>query len=103
MANNLKQDSDIVEVIQDAVAEANRVKEDLRAGKDGYDKLYLSEELIEKHREIMSAAEKEISEEYKSQGTLSGNRVCEINRGMDDYALTMNDIMMLIEKADGNK
>lgn len=103
MANEQKRNDDIVRVIQDAVAEANRVKDDLQMGKEGYDKLYLSEELIEKHREIMDAAEKEISEEYKSSGTLSGNRVCEINRGMDDYALTLSDLMMLMEKMDDDK
>jgi hypothetical protein len=47
----------------------------------------------------MDTAEQEITDEYRSSGTLTSARVCDINRGMDDYVLSVQAVMSLMEKA----
>ena len=47
----------------------------------------------------MDAAEQEITDEYQSSGVLTSARVCDINRGMDDYVLSVQTVMSLMEKA----
>jgi len=51
----------------------------------------------------MDEAEQEIADEYRSSGSLTGARICEINRGMDDYALSVQDVMTLLKELQGEE
>ncbi len=56
-------------------------------------------DMAAKYQLIMDTAEQEITDEYRSSGTLTSARVCDINRGMDDYVLSVQAVMYLMEKA----
>ena len=56
-------------------------------------------DMTAKYQLIMDTAEQEITDEYRSSGTLTSARVCDINRGMDDYVLSVQAVMSLMEKA----
>ena len=56
-------------------------------------------DMAAKYQLIMDTAEQEITDEYSSSGTLTSARVCDINRGMDDYVLSVQAVMSLMEKA----
>jgi len=88
--------NDIVQRLSSAVAEAEALKEELKqADSQSYDRIAGS--LAASYQLIMDEAEQEIAEEYRSSGSLTGARVCEINRGMDDYALSVQDVMTLLD------
>ena len=64
-----------------------------------FDNPYDSKAMAAKYQLIMDTAEQEITDEYRSSGTLTSARVCDINRGMDDYVLSVQAVMSLMEKA----
>lgn len=92
-----KKQSDIVQRLKKAAAENEALKDELKQADDqSYDRI--SKEFSANYQLILDEAGKEISDEYKSTGSLTSARICEINRGMDEYALTVNDIMMLLKE-----
>lgn len=92
-----KKQSDIVQRLSSAAAEAETIKEKLiQADSRSYDSIMGG--LAADYQLIMDEAEQEIAEEYRATGNLTGVRICEINRGMDDYALSVQDVMMLLEQ-----
>lgn len=95
MSSNNKQ-GDIVQRLKIAAAETETLKNELKQGK-GQAYGDLSIDFSAKYQMLMDEAEKEIADEYKSTGTLTSARICEINRGMDDYALSIQDVMMLMD------
>ena len=92
-----KKQGDIVQRLSSAAAEAETIKEKLiQADSRSYDSIMGG--LAADYQLIMDEAEQEIAEEYRATGNLTGVRICEINRGMDDYALSVQDVMMLLEQ-----
>ena len=92
-----KKQSDIVQRLSSAAAEAETIKEKLiQADSRSYDSIMGG--LAADYQLIMDEAEQEIAEEYRATGNLTGVRICEINRRMDDYALSVQDVMMLLEQ-----
>lgn len=100
--NREKDTNDIVQRLSSAAAEADALKEELLHGNSSsYDAVAGS--FAANYQLIMDDAEKEIADEYRSSGSLSGARICEINRGMDDYALSVQDVMTLLRELEGEK
>ncbi len=95
MSSNNNQ-GDIVQRLKIAAAETEALKNEL---KQGNSQAYgdLSMDFSAKYQMLMDEAEQEIADEYKSTGTLTSARICEINRGMDDYALSIQDVMTLLD------
>ncbi len=91
-------DEDILKILERATAEAKALRNDAESGiskkvmKNAMD-------MAAKYQLIMDAAEQEITDEYQSSGVLTSARVCDINRGMDDYVLSVQTVMSLMEKA----
>ena len=97
-----KNQNDIVQRLSSAAAGAEALKAELKqADPQTYDSLAGS--LAASYQLIMDEAEQEIAEEYRSSGSLTGARVCEINRGMDDYALSVQDVMKLLKELQGEE
>ncbi len=95
--NSGKEHKDIVQRLNSAAAEAEALKEELRqAENQSYDSIAGS--LAANYQLIMDEAEQEIADEYKTSGSLTSARVCEINRGMDGYALSVQDVMALLKE-----
>jgi len=95
MSSNNNQ-GDIVQRLKIAAAETEALKNEL---KQGNSQAYgdLSMDFSAKYQMLMDEAEQEIADEYKATGTLTSARICEINRGMDDYALSIQDVMTLLD------
>lgn len=96
-----KKQSDIVQRLSSAAAEAEALKDELRQAKNqDYDSIAgsLAANLAANYQLIMDEAEQEIADEYKISGTLTSARVCEINRGIDGYALSVQDVMTLLKE-----
>ncbi|MBR2328831.1 MAG: hypothetical protein IKA58_02985 [Clostridia bacterium] len=94
--------NDIVQRLSSAAAEAGALKEELKqADSQSYDRIAGS--LAANYQLIMDEAEQEIADEYHSSGSLTGARICEINRGMDDYALSVQDVMTLLKELQGEE
>ncbi len=97
-----KTQNDIVQRLSSAAAEAEALKEELKqADSQSYDRIAGS--LAANYQLIMDEAEQEIADEYRSSGSLTGVRICEINRGMDDYALSVQDVMTLLKELQGEE
>ena len=95
MSGEIKRD-DIVQRLSSAAKEAEAIKEEImRSGSESYDRIANS--FAANYQLIMDEVEQEIADEYRSSGTLTGARVCEINRGVDDYALSVHDVMTLLD------
>lgn len=95
--NSGKEHKDIVQRLNSAAAEVEALKEELRqAENQSYDSIAGS--LAANYQLIMDEAEQEIADEYKTSGSLTSARVCEINRGMDGYALSVQDVMALLKE-----
>ena len=97
MTKGYDSDKDILKILDQATAEAKALRKDAQNG--------ISKKIVEsamdmaaKYQLIMDTAEQEITE-YRSSGTLTSARVCDINRGMDDYVLSVQAVMSLMEKA----
>ena len=84
MSKDYDGDKDILKILEQATADAKALRNDAESG--------ISKKVMEK-------AEQEITDEYRSSGTLTSARVCDINRGMDDYVLSVQAVMSLMEKA----
>ncbi|MBQ7091759.1 MAG: hypothetical protein IJN83_03815 [Clostridia bacterium] len=94
--------NDIVQRLSSAAAEAAALKEELKqADSQSYDRIASS--LSANYQLIMDEAEREIADEYHSSGSLTSARMCEINRGMDDYALSVQDVMTLLKELQGEE
>ncbi|MDD5909473.1 MAG: hypothetical protein SPL16_04940 [Eubacteriales bacterium] len=98
MTKGYDSDKDILKILDQATAEAKALHKDAQNG--------ISKKIAEsamdmaaKYQLIMDTAEQEITDEYRSSGTLTSARVCDINRGMDDYVLSVQAVMALMEKA----
>lgn len=98
MTKGYDNDKDILKILDQATAEAKALRNDAESG--------ISKKVMEsamdmaaKYQLIMDTAEQEITDEYRSSGTLTSARVCDINRGMDDYVLSVQAVMSLMEKA----
>lgn len=98
MSKDYDGDKDILKILEQATADAKALRNDAESG--------ISKKVMEsamdmaaKYQLIMDTAEKEITDEYRSSGTLTSARVCDINRGMDDYVLSVQAVMSLMEKA----
>ena len=98
MSKDYDGDQDILKILEQATAEAKALRNDAESG--------ISKKVMEsamdmaaKYQLIMDTAEQEITDEYQSSGTLTSARVCDINRGMDDYVLSVQAVMSLMEKA----
>ena len=104
MSKDYDDNKDILKILEQATAEAKALRNDAESG--------ISKKVMEsamdmaaKYQLIMDTAEQEITDEYRSSGTLTSARVCDINRGMDDYVLSVQAVMSLMEnaKAEGGK
>ena len=104
MSKDYDGDKDILKILEQATADAKALRNDAESG--------ISKKVMEnamdmaaKYQLIMDTAEQEITDEYRSSGTLTSARVCDINRGMDDYVLSVQAVMSLMEKvkAEGGK
>ena len=96
MSREFNQD-DIVQRLNEATAEAKTVIEKLKqADRESYDSI--AGTFAADYQLLLDEAEREIADEYHSSGSLTGARVCEINRGMDDYALSVHDVMTLLQE-----
>lgn len=104
MSKDYDDDKDILKILEQATADAKALRNDAESG--------ISKKVMEsamdmaaKYQLIMDTAEQEITDEYRSSGTLTSARVCDINRGMDDYVLSVQAVMSLMEKvkAEGGK
>lgn len=98
MSKDYDDNKDILKILEQATAEAKALRNDAESG--------ISKKVMEsamdmaaKYQLIMDTAEQEITDEYRSSGTLTSARVCDINRGMDDYVLSVQAVMSLMEKA----
>ncbi len=91
-------DCDILKLLEQATAEAKALHDDAASGVSRKTKEDAMD-MAAKYQLIMDTAEQEITDEYKSSGTLTSARVCDINRGMDDYVLSVQAVMSLMEKA----
>ncbi len=98
MSKDYDGDKDILKILEQATADAKALRNDAESG--------ISKKVMEsamdmaaKYQLIMDTAEQEITDEYRSSGTLTSARVCDINRGMDDYVLSVQAVMSLMEKA----
>lgn len=98
MTKGYDSDKDILKILDQATAEAKALRKDAQKG--------ISKKIVEsamdmaaEYQLIMDTAEQEITDEYRSSGTLTSARVCDINRGMDDYVLSVQAVMSLMEKA----
>lgn len=98
MRKGYNSNEDILKILDKAAAEARALSNDAQKG--------ISKEIVENAKDvaaryqlIMDTAEQEITDEYRSSGTLASARVCEISRGMDDYVLSVQAVMSLMEKA----
>ncbi len=98
MTKGYDSDKDILKILDQATAEAKALRKDAQNG--------ISKKIAEsamdmaaKYQLIMDTAEQEITDEYRSSGTLTSARVCDIYRGMDDYVLSVQAVMSLMEKA----
>ena len=98
MTKGYDSDKDILKILDQATAEAKALRKDAQNG--------ISKKIVESamdmaanYQLIMDTAEQEITDEYRSSGTLTSARVCDINRGMDDYVLSVQAEMALMEKA----
>ena len=98
MSKDYDDDKDILKILEQATADAKALRNDAESG--------ISKKVMEsamdmaaKYQLIMDTAEQEITDEYRSSGTLTSARVCDINRGMDDYVLSVQAVMSLMEKA----
>ena len=95
MTKGYDSDKDILKILDQATAEAKALRKDAQNG--------ISKKIVESAMDmaakIMDTAEQEITDEYRSSGTLTSARVCDINRGMDDYVLSVQAVMSLMEKA----
>ncbi len=96
MSGSSKQ-SDIVQRLKMATAENVALKNELEQA-DGMSYSGLPMDFSAKYQMLMDEAEQEMSDEYKSTGIINSTRICDINRGMDDYALSAQDILILHEK-----
>ena len=98
MSKDYDGDKDILKILEQATADAKALRNDAESG--------ISKKVMEsamdmaaKYQLIMDTAEQEITDDYRSSGTLTSARVCDINRGMDDYVLSVQAVMSLMEKA----
>ena len=85
MTKGYDSDKDILKILDQATAEAKALRKDAQNG--------ISKKVME------SAMDMAAKYEYRSSGTLTSARVCDINRGMDDYVLSVQAVMSLMEKA----
>ncbi|MBS1392565.1 MAG: hypothetical protein ACLSES_06355 [Christensenellales bacterium] len=98
MTKGYDSDKDILKILDQATAEAKALRKD---AENGISKKVMESamDMAAKYQLIMDTAEQEITDEYRSSGTLTSARVCDINRGMDDYVLSVQAVMSLMEKA----
>ena len=94
MTKGYDSDKDILKILDQATAEAKALRKDAQ---NGISKKVMESamDMAAKYQLIMDTAEQEITDEY----TLTSARVCDINRGMDDYVLSVQAVMSLMEKA----
>ena len=97
MTKGYDSDKDILKILDQATAEAKALRKDAQ---NGISKKVMENamDMAAKYQLIMDTAE-QITDEYRSSGTLTSARVCDINRGMDDYVLSVQAVMSLMEKA----
>ena len=98
MTKGYDSDKDILKILDQATAEAKALRKDAQ---NGISKKVMESamDMTAKYQLIMDTAEQEITDEYRSSGTLTSARVCDINRSMDDYVLSVQAVMSLMEKA----
>ena len=98
MTKGYDNDKDILKILDQATAEAKALRKDAQ---NGISKKVMESamDMTAKYQLIMDTAEQEITDEYRSSGTLTSARVSDINRGMDDYVLSVQAVMSLMEKA----
>lgn len=98
MTKGYDSDKNILKILDQATAEAKALRKDAQ---NGISKKVMENamDMAAKYQLIMDTAEQEITDEYRSIGTLTSARVCDINRGMDDYVLSVQAVMSLMEKA----
>ena len=91
MTKGYDSDKDILKILDQATAEAKALRKDAQ---NGISKKVMESamDMAAKYQLIMDTAEQEITDETSA-------RVCDINRGMDDYVLSVQAVMSLMEKA----
>jgi len=91
-----KAQNNVIGTISNAVAEVNEARERMESG--GCRDEVNGEAIVARYRQVMDEAEQAIAQEYKQSGSLTSAKMCEINSGMDEYALSVQSVLKLIER-----